>query len=265
MIGCKPETGSPSAASTKNDTLLAAYNKLKGELSSRDSLLSFFSSTMNSVQQNVLLIREKQAGLKKASKSAIMSNLRVIDSIMVKNREMIRQLQSRMGRTGTTENSTMGQFVSTLNEMVDDKSKQIDELLTDMESMNKDFGQLYEKFREVSKENDEKTRKLSKAWFTSGTEQELIAKGVVSKEGGVLGIGSSSKLSDAFNKANFEEVNINEFKSLKVQAKKAKIITTHPGDSYNLTQSGGETLIYISNPEKFWNASKFLVVLIQKK
>lgn len=267
LVSCKNETQTEQsivAAENSTDTLIQAYDKLKKELSIRDSVLAFFTTTMSEVQNNVMLIRKKQAGLKKGKKAAVMANLKFIDSVMTRNKELLGKLQQN-AMNGQGKSDAYSGFISMLNELVDDKSKQIDALLTDMESMNKDFGNLYERYKEVSEENEAKTRMLSKAWFTSGTEQELLSKGVVTKEGGVLGIGSSRKLSDAFNKSNFEEIDINKFKSIKVQSKKAKIITTHPSDSYTLTQTTNETVVYITQPEKFWNASKFLVVLVMKR
>lgn len=267
LVSCKNETQTEQsivAAENSTDTLIQAYDKLKKELSIRDSVLAFFTTTMSEVQNNVMLIRKKQAGLKKGKKAAVMANLKFIDSVMTRNKELLGKLQQN-AMNGQGKSDAYSGFISMLNELVDDKSKQIDALLTDMESMNKDFGNLYERYKEVSEENEAKTRMLSKAWFTSGTEQELLSKGVVTKEGGVLGIGSSRKLSDAFNKSNFEEIDINKFKSIKVQSKKAKIITTHPSDSYTLTQTANETVVYITQPEKFWNASKFLVVLVMKR
>lgn len=267
LVSCKNETQTEQAivaAENSADTLIQAYDKLKKELSIRDSVLAFFTTTMSEVQNNVMLIRKKQAGLKKGKKAAVMANLKFIDSVMTRNKELLGKLQQN-AMNGQGKSDAYSGFISMLNELVDDKSKQIDALLTDMESMNKDFGNLYERYKEVSEENEAKTRMLSKAWFTSGTEQELLSKGVVTKEGGVLGIGSSRKLSDAFNKSNFEEIDINKFKSIKVQSKKAKIITTHPSDSYTLTQTANETVVYITQPEKFWNASKFLVVLVMKR
>jgi flagellar biosynthesis chaperone FliJ len=267
LVSCRQETKTEQVivpAEKAPDTLAEAYNKLKKELAIRDSVLVFFTSTMSEVQNNVLLIRKKQAGLKKGKKAAVMANLKFIDSVMTRNKELLKRLQENTGK-GQGESNAYNGFISMLNDLVDDKSKQIDALLTDMESMNKDFGNLYARYKEVSEENEEKSRILSKAWFTSGTEQELLKKGVVIKEGGVLGIGSSRKLSDAFNKSNFEEIDINKFKSIKVQSKKSKIITTHPSDSYSVVQTGSETLVIITQPEKFWNASKFLVVLVLKR
>jgi hypothetical protein len=48
-------------------------------------------------------------------------------------------------------------------------------------------------------------------------------------------------------------------------AKKAKLVTTHPNESYNLVknQEGVVEKIDITDPEKFWSASKYLVIIIE--
>jgi hypothetical protein len=47
--------------------------------------------------------------------------------------------------------------------------------------------------------------------------------------------------------------------------KKVRVITNHPQDSYKIEESeNGELLasLVITNPDRFWNTSKFLVVRV---
>jgi hypothetical protein len=47
-----------------------------------------------------------------------------------------------------------------------------------------------------------------------------------------------------------------------VNLKKVKLVTSHPSDSYTLEKNGDQVSnIQITNPEKFWRASKYLVVV----
>jgi hypothetical protein len=52
---------------------------------------------------------------------------------------------------------------------------------------------------------------------------------------------------------------------IKLEAQKVRLITTHAADTYSIIKTDEGVSIYILNAEKFWSASKYLVVLIEKK
>ena len=68
-----------------------------------------------------------------------------------------------------------------------------------------------------------------------------------------------------FDNSYFKKIDISQVKTLDLFVKKAKIITTHPSDSYQLItgQNGAVEMIEITNPEKFWSASKYLVIEVE--
>ncbi|MBK6399613.1 MAG: hypothetical protein IPF75_15505 [Bacteroidetes bacterium] len=60
-----------------------------------------------------------------------------------------------------------------------------------------------------------------------------------------------------FNKIDYVVTN-----NIPIDSKTAKIVTSHPADSYTLnTENKKVVSLQITNPEKFWSASKYLVVV----
>ncbi|MEL6846750.1 MAG: hypothetical protein AAFP02_26400, partial [Bacteroidota bacterium] len=108
------------------------------------------------------------------------------------------------------------------------------------------------------------TARLNRAFYVVGTEKELKEKNILSKEGGVIGIGRTAKLATNFDASAFTAVDITEFESIPVETKKVKIVTAHPSDSYavNETDKGQVESLEITNPDKFWAASRYLVVVL---
>ena len=86
--------------------------------------------------------------------------------------------------------------------------------------------------------------------------KELIKKGVITNEGGFIGIGSMKKLSENFNHQNFSEIDITKLKIIKLEAQKVKLITTHVADSYSIVKTDDGCSLYIQNAEKFWSMYK---------
>ena len=89
-----------------------------------------------------------------------------------------------------------------------------------------------------------------------------LEKNVISKEGGFIGLGKTTKVKDDFNKDYFTKINIESTTTINIGAKRAKILSSHPHDSYKLVGEKPVEKIEITNAEEFWSASKYLVIVI---
>ena len=61
----------------------------------------------------------------------------------------------------------------------------------------------------------------------------------------------------SFNR-NFKRIDCSKVQDIALKQKKAKVITTHPADSYIIDK---EHNLVITKPDKFWSTSKYLVVV----
>jgi hypothetical protein len=76
-------------------------------------------------------------------------------------------------------------------------------------------------------------------------------------------MGKSTKLKDDFNKDYFTKINASQINSILIGAKKVKILTNHPSNSYKLIGEGTVEKIEILNAEDFWSSSKYLVIITE--
>jgi hypothetical protein len=119
-------------------------------------------------------------------------------------------------------------------------------------------------YEEATQESAVKTEKLNTAFYAFGTSKELIKNGVLTKEGGFIGIGKIQKMKDDFNKNYFTKVDVSTTNTLVLGAKKAKLITTHPSGSYKIEGADGKAeKLVITNSEEFWGTSKYLVIVVE--
>jgi Txe/YoeB family toxin of Txe-Axe toxin-antitoxin module len=137
-------------------------------------------------------------------------------------------------------------------------------LKTQLEKLNVELSEVSMNYVAAQQLLEDKTGKLNTAYYAFGTSKELVKQGVLTKEGGFIGIGKAEKLKDDFNKSYFTKIDISETPSIALACKKAKLITIHPTGSYKFEGPDGkiEKLI-ITNPEEFWSASKYLVVEVE--
>ena len=98
-----------------------------------------------------------------------------------------------------------------------------------------------------------------------GKTKELQEANLINKAGGLLGIGRTPKLSESFDKEKFTRIDYTQISSIPVNSDGVKIITIHPADSYILDKDTKDKnlvkSIVITNAEKFWSASKYLVII----
>ena len=99
--------------------------------------------------------------------------------------------------------------------------------------------------------------------FNATASKELEKQQVVTKDGGFIGLGKIEKLKDDFNRDYFEKIDIRKVKRLKLFCAKAKLITTHPANSYKIYGQNRVDSLVITNPNQFWSVSKYLVVVVE--
>jgi hypothetical protein len=114
---------------------------------------------------------------------------------------------------------------------------------------------------EKSKTIEEKENELNKAYFAAGTHKELIEKGVITKEGGFLGIGKNATISDNIHENLFTSLDIRKANQFPLNTKKARLISEHPVNSYRLVEENDKiAYLEIENPREFWKLTKYVIV-----
>ena len=254
------------------DSLIAVNADLIKQLEERDKLINSFMEGFSEIQINLEEVRNKQLSLKKNSgqkgqfeKQAILDNIKAIDLLMQKNKQTIVTLKEQLKASSSSKLNGYENFIIGLETMLSEKDKEIYTLLGNLNDVNDELGSMIGLYKQAKTDVRIKNKKLNTAWYTAGTTKELIKKGVISSEGGFIGIGKMKKLSENFNNQNFSEVDITNLKMIKLEAQKVRLITTHAADTYSIIKTDEGVSIYILNAEKFWSASKYLVVLIEKK
>jgi hypothetical protein len=113
-------------------------------------------------------------------------------------------------------------------------------------------------------EISDKTTRLHTAYYTVGTYKTLRDKKVLSKQGGFLGLGKAKTMVPDFNQEAFTRIDLTSTKTIELNTKAAKLVSTHPSGTYTLRKENEKiTAIEITDPDKFWQASKYLVVVTE--
>ena len=104
---------------------------------------------------------------------------------------------------------------------------------------------------------------LNKAYFTVGSFSELKDNGIVEREGGILGIGSTPVIIKDFSRDNFTQADIRVFRFLPLNSRKADVLSVHPVGSFHISGDNSADTLFVDNPEAFWSVTNYLVVTVK--
>ena len=265
---------------TKEYKVLQAERDSLTQVSSlqKDNIYAYLKD-FNSIQENLQEIKKKENIINLNTnnpeeladkKEQINNDINSIYQLIQDNKEKIKSLNRKLRKSGI-KNKEFKKMIAILNQQISEKNEEIQFLntkLNDMDIQVKELtADLLDSRIENSKQNEvinEQEQKLATAYYVVGTQKELIASGIITKEGGFIGIGRSTKLDENIDVEKFTKINIKEFSEVDLYAKKAKLITTHLQGSYEWIGDDKKVdKLIIKSTEDFWKASKFLVIEVQ--
>lgn len=265
-------SGTENAVNSYEDSLKNVNQSLSGQVVEKDSAIFGFIRTFNEIQENLDVIKEKEKLLTTSSqtgeldqnqKDKIIADIQAIYDLMIQNKEKLASVNKKL-KKANLKASEFETMIVRLNTQISEKDVEISELKTQLEKLNIELSAVTLNYEAAQGVLTEKTSKLNQGYYAFGTSKELIKQGVLTKEGGLIGIGKSKKLKSDFNKKYFTQVDITETSSIPLACKKAQLVTTHPTGSYKFEGAAGKVeKLVISNLEEFWSASKYLVIVVE--
>ncbi|MBS1634607.1 MAG: hypothetical protein JST26_01710 [Bacteroidetes bacterium] len=262
--------GSEKEANPLADSLSTENSKKDATISEKEAAIQDFVTAFNEIQDNLNTIKEKEkivsttskTGDVKSKEDQIKEDIQAIYDMMAKNKNRIGSLSKKL-KESNVKLEGLEQMIATLQAQLESKDGEIATLKAELEAKNIDMSNLQANYEEVTAESSAKTEKLNTAYYAIGTAKELKEKGVTTKEGGFIGLGKSTTLKADFNKDYFTKVDVSTTTSITIGAKKAKLLSTHPSSSYKLVGDKTVERIEITNPDDFWSASKYLVIVTE--
>ncbi|MBL8001103.1 MAG: hypothetical protein JNL05_03995 [Flavobacteriales bacterium] len=242
---------------------------ISAESGMKDSTINNMFGAFNRISENLRAIREKQGLLVKGDggvesgadmETRIISDLGAIDSLLAENKKLI----ARMRKDAKAQGGKIAELQKTIDELertIGERDAEISTLKEQLASTNASLASMIQMYQDKDQLATMQRSELNTAWYCVGTKKELTENGVLTKEGGFIGIGKVQKLNtESMNKDYFKQVDITQVMEVPINGKKAKVVTSHPAGSYKF--EGAVDKLVITDATKFWSVSKYLVVMV---
>jgi len=255
--------------------------ELATQLSQRDSIINEWVLAFNEIESDIKKITERENMLSlqsmnpeitKDKKEEILKEIQIIRDLIEQNKKKISSLNSQLRSSGIKIASLQAR-IDTLDAHIAQRDQEIANLKMELVDSNFEIGQLNEKvgsmeitIAERDSKIDQQTSEMNKAYVVSGTYKDLKEKGLLTKEGGVLGLGKKESLQENSLDDNlFTQIDITRTLTIPVNSKDAKLVTEHPASSYEMIKDDNEKIAYIEikDPASFWKISKYAIVEVR--
>ncbi|MFZ5553849.1 MAG: hypothetical protein ACOZCO_12105 [Bacteroidota bacterium] len=274
LFSCTAETktGTGEASNPEMDQLKTENDKLKKELAEKDEAYNESIRTLNEIEDNLSLIRQKEniinlsrnndPELAEDQKTRIIEEITIINSLMEENKGKIANLRGKL-KKGDMKIGELEKMIENLLTKINDQDQIIASLREELTQFDIAMDELTATLNETVAVVEDQEAELNKAFYVIGSTKELKENGIITKEGGFIGLGRMIKLREDMNKDYFTQVDITKVKEIMLGGKKMQILTTHPPASYKVTGTdSNKEKIEILDAEDFWSISKYLVVVL---
>lgn len=274
LASCNVKNSSEyKALEAQNDSLAQLNAKNSGELTDMMDIINEVEENFNQIKEaeKYLTIESQGKGeMNTDTKSRVQDDFAMINDMLQKNKDEINKLNQRL-KNSKGENSGLKKMVERLNAELQERGKtiselqaalakrdaQIAELEMNVKNLNDNMETLSAQTQEQAETIKQQEKEINTAYYMFGTNKELKEAKVIS--GGFLA--STKVLSQNIEKSKFIKIDIRDLKSIPVYAKKAKLLSQHPKDSYKLEKDNTDNIVLnITDYQKFWSMTRYLII-----
>lgn len=244
--------------------------QLERENALKDSLINESLEFFSEIQSNLESIELKKDEIRIVSsnpeitpddKKWILEQIRYINFLREENAKKVNTLNKQLKQNGI-KIKELENMIQNLIQNIQTKDEQISVLQGELGSLDKAYSKLFDAYQEKAELVEELTEEINTAYYSYGTETELVKNQVIERKNGFIGIGKKINLLDNFNEKYFARIDLTQEKEIFIEGSELKFITDHPSHSYSLVAIGNNTKIKILNPREFWKVSRYLVVVV---
>ena len=256
--------------SIKIAQLTADYNEAATFNDSLMLLMADIYNGLDSINMQEGLLYNMGNGETTDRRSEVRHNLAAIKARLAKNHELLNEMEKRAKESGR-QNSILSQTIQQMQDRLDQQDVKIGQLENQLAMANDSISSLNKQLAATQEQVQVQTESRDAAWnayqnaedklntvyYAIGTNKELKQNGLLEKKF----LGQTKVLKGDFNEDYFTKADKRTLYNIPTGAKKIKIWTNMPADSYEEIKNADNTItLHIINPASFWSLTPFLII-----
>ena len=262
--------GGSASMKEQLDSLQTAYEQRNADYNELNEYLGVIATGLDSIalQEGQILKSDEGPAL---SREQIKNNLDAYRQTLQNQRERIAVMEKKL-QTNQKYSSHLRSIIATMKQQLAQKDEEIANLRKLVDDKNMDITKLKENVKILQQRNEmqaglivsqaetisSQDASIHTAFIKIGTKKELKQQGLLT--GGFL---KKTKVDfTKIDKSLFKAVDIRNTEKIEIPAKKAKLVTPQPKDSYRIDLVHNSLVLSVINPDKFWGISNFVIIQI---
>lgn len=259
----------------ERDSLAALVLQKDSVADAMNGYLEVISSSLDSIKmaEDIYTLAVDKDG-RRLNNTEIKDNLALLEDVIHRQRSRIENLEAKLRESQNAEEQYKV-LIANLYAQIDEKDAQIRRMQVELErrdrkivalntqvkTIQKDLASAEEKNKEQGEMLEAQTviltaqdKMANTGYIISGTRRELQQKGALDNS-------LFPKLQPAnFAQAGATQVDMREFKEIKFDSMRAKVLTQMPADSYTIVSTIDGTTLTVTDPGRFWSVTSYLVI-----
>ena len=276
----KAEVAKVNQDSIDNLALTDSLATIRAEKDTLAALMMEVSDGMNQIldMQNQMSVENLNSD-SPDKKIQLRNNILAIQQGIVEQKQRVAQLEKRL-KQSTNYSDAMKKQIASLKQQLDHQESIINSLTaqlqaahvtiknlnTKVDSLNTENAHVTSAYNSASARAQEETQRannlvneMNVCYYVVGSKKELKRQKII--ETGFLK--KTRVMEGDFTQSYFTKADKRTLNRIALHSKKAEIMSRHPSGSYVIEDEGGQKVLKITNPSRFWELSNYLVVKIK--
>jgi vacuolar-type H+-ATPase subunit I/STV1 len=198
--------------------------------------------------------------------------LRRVDALVERARETAKEVAALKEREKQllAENGELKDTLSAQAQRIAADAEQIAQMQGTIEQQAQQIAALQTRLDDFDKQLVSERSTAARAYYVIGTEDELLKRGVIVKEGGtnllIKRVGRTLVPARDLDKTAFTQIDTREVRAISVPdtTKRYEIVSRQSLDDVKVSNRDGTSfrgVLEIADAEKFWSASRYLIIV----
>lgn len=263
-------TGVSNGNQEELDSLRNIVESQQNEIEVANSFVALYNAGMDSLlnSNDVIFGPDESPAM---TKDKIKDRIEAVNSLLDKQRSKVAELQKLLEKNNSEHAKQMKAALARMQAQLDAKDAEISELKAKIDAKNINIAELKSNITKMESNISNLEQQTKQQEEALVAQNELINTGYVAmgsskelKEQGLLSGGFLAKKKvnvSGIDESKFKKVDMRSYKSVVIPAKKAKVMTPMPEDSYTITKNDDNTCtLKITDAARFWSQTTFLII-----